>query len=151
MTVNDEDSKEVLRTIKFTLISISAGIIETLSFLILKEAFKLTEERYWIANLISLILSVLWNFTINRKYTFRSSANIPKTMALTFLFYVFFTPLAMFLTQEAVKAGANEYLMKFCQMLANLILEYLWTRLFVYRKTCDTLEDVEENESIFKE
>ena len=66
--------KEFLRTVKFTLFSISAGLIQILSFSLLFELLKLDEP---IAHLISLTLSVLWNFTFNRKFTFQSASNIP--------------------------------------------------------------------------
>ena len=64
--------KELLRTLKFVLFSISAGLIEIIAFSLLNE---LTGWSYWPCYLIALILSVLWNFTLNRRYTFQSASN----------------------------------------------------------------------------
>ena len=66
--------------IKFTLFSISAGIIQVASFTLMNEVLKMP---YWPAYLISLILSIVWNFTFNRRYTFQSAANVPVAMAST--------------------------------------------------------------------
>ena len=79
---------EFIRTLKFTLFSASAGIIQMVSFTLLNE---LLSVSYWVAYLISLILSVLWNFTLNRKYTFRSAANVPVAMAKVAVYYLIFT------------------------------------------------------------
>ena len=129
-------NKEVIRTIKFTLFSISAGIIEILLFTLLNEVFKLT---YWACYLPALIASIVWNFTLNREFTFKSVANIPKAMTLVFVFYAVFTPtstiLGNYLAEDLLW---NEYLVTGINMLSNLILEYLWDRLFVFRKTIDT-------------
>jgi len=75
-------NKETLRAIKFTLFSISAGIIQIVSFTLLNELTPLSEH---ISYLIALVLSVLWNFTFNRRYTFQSAGNVPKAMALVAL------------------------------------------------------------------
>ena len=80
--------KETLRVLKFVGFSISAGVIEILSFTLLDQ---FTGWRYWPKYLIALVLSVLWNFTLNRKFTFQSANNIPKAMLLVALFYLVFT------------------------------------------------------------
>ena len=64
--------KESLRVLKFVLFSISAGVIQILSFTLFNE---LLHWSYWFCYLVALVLSVLWNFTLNRKFTFRSAAN----------------------------------------------------------------------------
>ena len=86
--------KELLRSLKFLLFSISAGVIELAAFSLLNE---LTAWSYWPCYLIALALSVLWNFTLNRRYTFQSANNVPKAMALVFAFYCVFTPLSTWL------------------------------------------------------
>ena len=96
--------KEFWRFVKFTLFSISAGIVQIASFTILKLALGDNNDYGW-SYFISLALSVLWNFTFNFKFTFKAATNIPKAMALSFLFYVFFTPASVF--------GGN-YLVKTC-------------------------------------
>jgi putative flippase GtrA len=83
-------NKSVLQAIKFALFSASAGVIQVGSFTIFNEIFG---WQYWPAYLVSLILSVLWNFTLNRRYTFKSAANVPIAMAKVFGFYLVFTPL----------------------------------------------------------
>ena len=71
---------ETLRAIKFVLFSTSAGIIQMGSFALLNE---LSGWSYWPCYLISLVLSVLWNFTLNRRFTFQSASNVPIAMAQT--------------------------------------------------------------------
>ena len=105
--------------IKFTLFSISAGVIQIGSFTVLNEVFKMI---YWPAYLISLVLSILWNFTLNRKYTFKSATNVPIAMAKVFGFYLVFTPLSTWLGHLAEGAGVNEYIVLGLTMLSNFIL-----------------------------
>ena len=128
--------KELIRSLKFLLFSISAGIIEITAFSLLNE---LTHWSYWPCYLIALVLSVLWNFTLNRRYTFQSANNVPKAMALVFLFYCVFTPASTLLgSYLADTLGWNEYLVTILNMAANFILEYLYDRLVVFRGTIDT-------------
>ncbi len=129
--------KEFLRTVKFTLFSISAGVIQILSFSLLNEMLKLEP---WAAHLISLILSVLWNFTLNRKFTFQSAANIPIAMLKVAAFYVVFTPLSTWWTAALTAPGVgwNEYLVEALTMIANFVTEYLYQRFFVFAKSMDT-------------
>ena len=134
-----KDKKELWRALKFTVISLSAGIIQIGSFTLLNE-FVLGEEQAAISHFIALVLSVIWNFTINRKVTFKSSNNIVKSMILVALFYVVFTPASTFFMGWATGIGWNEYLVEGLNMLANFVLEYLFTRFVVYRNSCDTAE-----------
>ena len=129
-----KDKKELLRMIKFTLFSISAGLIEAGSFALLNE---LTSWSYWPCYLIALVLSVVWNFTLNRRFTFQSAANVPVAMALTLLFYAVFTPLSTILGQYLADKGWNEYLVTGLNMVANFVLEFLWQRFVVYRNHID--------------
>ena len=128
--------KELIRSLKFFLFSVSAGIIELAAFSLLNE---LTHWSYWSCYLIALVLSVLWNFTLNRRYTFQSANNVPKAMALVFLFYCVFTPASTLLGSFlADTLGWNEYLVTVLNMAANFILEYLYDRLVVFRGSIDT-------------
>ena len=128
--------KEVIRSLKFLLFSISAGVIELVAFSLLNE---LTHWSYWPCYLVALALSVLWNFTLNRRYTFQSANNVPRAMALVFAFYCVFTPLSTFLGSFlADTLGWNEYLVTILNMAANFILEYLYDRLVVFRGSIDT-------------
>lgn len=130
------DRKEFLRAVKFTLFSVSAGIIQVASFAILEIFIK----DYWIPYLISLVLSILWNFTLNRRYTFQSAANVPVAMAKVFGFYLVFTPLSTWLGTMAEKAGWNDFIILALTMLSNFILEYLFCKFVVYRGKEDTLK-----------
>lgn len=134
MTVNEK--KEFLRAVKFTLFSISAGVIEILSFSLLEW---LTTWPYWPCYLIALVLSVVWNFTLNRNYTFQSSNNIPVAMAKVALFYAVFTPVSTWLGNYAAETlGWNDFLVTALNMIANFVLEYLYDRFYVFRDSIDT-------------
>ena len=133
---------EIVRVVKFVLLSASAGVIQLVSFTILNElAFRGTETGvgYWVPYLISLILSVIWNFTFNRKFTFKSAANVPKAMLLVLAYYVVFTPLSTLWGDAlADKAGWNEYAVLITTMVINLVTEFLYNRFVVYRKSLNT-------------
>jgi len=130
---NKKDS--IRQLLKFTLFSASAGIIQVAAFAILEIFIK----DYWIPYLISLCLSILWNFTLNRKYTFRSAANIPAAMAKVFGFYLVFTPLSTYLGNLAEGHGANDFLILAVTMLSNFVLEFLFCKFVVYRGNENTL------------
>lgn len=121
--------------IKFTLFSISAGVIQTLSFTLLNE---LTGFPYWPSYLIALILSVVWNFTLNRRFTFHSAANVPKAMTLVFLYYLVFTPLSTWWGSALTNGGWNEYIVLGGTMIINFVTEFLYQRFVVFRHTIDT-------------
>ena len=130
-----EKRKELLRTIKFTLFSLSAGLIQFASFALLFELCHLPE---WVAHLISLVLSVLWNFTLNRKFTFQSAANVPIAMLKVTGYYLVFTPLSTWWTAALAVIGWNAYLIEAINMLSNFVTEYLFQRFVVFRNSIDT-------------
>ena len=132
-----ETKKEFLRTVKFVLFSISAGVIQVLSFTLMEELLHWT---HWVSYLISLVMSVLWNFTLNRKFTFCSANNVPLAMLQVALFYVVFTPLSTWWTAAltAPEVGWNEYLVLALTMIVNCVTEYLFDRLVVFRGSIDT-------------
>ncbi len=124
-----------LQMVKFTLFSISAGIIQVGSFTIFNELFR---WRYWPAYLLSLILSIVWNFTFNRRYTFKSAANIPVAMTKLFGFYAVFTPVSTWLGHLAENARCNDYIILIVTMLSNFVLEFLFCKLIVYKNQENT-------------
>ena len=130
--------EEVIKFIKFSFFSISAGLIEIGSFTLLNEFTKL---NYWICYLTALVLSVLWNFTLNRKFTFKSSNNVPIAMLKVFFYYLIFTPLSTYLGDYFVNMGANEYLVTIVNMLVNFITEYLYQKFFVFNDKKEKHED----------
>ena len=131
-----DNRTEWVRTLKFTLFSLSAGIIQILADVICNEVIGLDS---WWSYLIALVASVLWNFTLNRKYTFQSAGNIPKAMALVALFYLVFAPLSTWWTKVLVGTqGWNEYLVLILTMAVNFVTEYLYQRFVVFRNTIDT-------------
>ncbi len=125
----NKEKGQVMQALKFTLFSISAGIIQIVSFAILELFIK----EYWIPYLTSLVLSILWNFTLNRRYTFQSAANVPVAMAKVFGFYLVFTPISTWLGNLAEQNGGNDFVILLLTMLANFVLEYLFCKFVVYR------------------
>ena len=141
-----KDGKELWRAVKFLLFSASAGIIEIVSFALLNE---LTGWSYWPCYLIALVLSVLWNFTLNRRFTFRSANNVPVAMMKVAAYYAVFTPLSTMLgSWLADGLGWNAYLVTAINMVLNFVTEYLYDTFVVFRGTIDTndLAKKEENE-----
>lgn len=126
---------ELWRVVKFVLFSASAGVIQIGSFALFNE---LTGWPYWPSYLLSLLLSILWNFTLNRKFTFKSAANVPAAMAKVVAYYCVFTPVTTLLGNWLVEGmGWNEYLVTALNMLLNLSTEYLYQRYVVYRNQVD--------------
>ncbi len=135
--------KEVLRAVKFVLFSASAGVIEIGVFTLFNE---LTSWSYWPCYLIALICSVVWNFTLNRKFTFQSANNVPKAMLLVALFYCVFTPLSTILGNYlAEDLHWNEYLVTGVNMALNLTTEYLYDAFVVFRGSIDTNERAQKH------
>ena len=136
------NKKELLRTVKFTLFSVSAGAIQILSYTLL---FELLHQKAWVSYLISLVLSVLWNFTLNRKFTFHSAANVPVAMLKMAGYYLVFTPLSTWWTAAltAPEIGINAYLVEVLTMICNFVTEYLFQRFFVFGKSIDTAKKAE--------
>lgn len=132
-----ETKKELFRTLKFVLFSASAGIIQVVSFTIMEEILHLT---HWASYLVALVLSVLWNFTLNRKYTFYSASNVPVAMMKVGLFYLIFTPLSTWWTAVLTgqRIGWNEYVVLVGTMMINFTTEYLYDRFVVFGKSIDT-------------
>ncbi len=131
----EKKNKTLGQAVKFTLFSASAGIIQIAVFAVLEIFIK----DYWIPYLTSLVCSILWNFTLNRRYTFRSAANVPVAMAKVFGFYLAFTPLSTFLGNMAEARGVNDFLILAVTMLSNFVLEFLFCKFVVYRGKENTM------------
>ena len=129
--------QNAIQALKFLLFSISAGVIEALSFTLLEEVAHLP---YWPSYLVALVLSVLYNFTVNRAFTFQSAANVPAAMFKVFCYYLVFTPLSTWWGDAMTNAGWNDYLVLFLTMVTNLITEFLFCRFVVYRNNINTNE-----------
>lgn len=126
--------ENIIQVIKFALFSASAGIIQMGSFALFMEVFHI--KHMW-SYLFSLVLSVLWNFTFNRKFTFKSANNIPIAMLKVALFYCVFAPVSTWWT-NALSGHINEYIIQIGTMATNLVTEYLYCRFFVYRNSMNT-------------
>ena len=136
--MGSEKGKEILRFIKFALFSASAGIVEIVVFTLLNE---LARWGYWACYLPALVLSVVWNFTLNRRYAFRAEGSYARQMLMAFLFYLVFTPASTLLGDWLADGlGWNEYLVTALNMIANFVLEFLYDKLVVFRGQIDTNE-----------
>lgn len=125
----------VWQVVKFTLFSISAGLIQVAAFTLMETVFHLP---YWPSYLTALVLSVLWNFTFNRRYTFRSDASVGRSMLLVALFYAVFTPVSTWWGHVLTTAGWNDFLVLAITMAVNFVTEFLYQRFVVYRNRIDT-------------
>ena len=134
--MQSEKKQAMIRQLKYPLFAASAGVIQIVSFTLLTE---LTPLPYWPRYLISLVLSVLWNFTFNRRFTFKSANNVPIAMLKVLAYYCVFTPASTLLGHFLVeKAGWNDYLVEVINMLLNFVTEYLYQRIFVFGKSMNT-------------
>ena len=133
-----QDRSELIRTIKFVLFSISAGAIELGSFTVMYEVL---HWEYWVAYLIALVLSVVWNFTLNREFTFRSASNVPIAMLKVAAYYAVFTPVTTLLGKYLEgTCGWDGMVVTILNMVLNFVTEYLYQRFFVFGKSIDTNE-----------
>lgn len=129
-------NKDIIRFLKFVVFSISAGVIQMGTFALLNE---FTKSPYWLSYLCALVLSVVWNFTLNRKFTFKSSSNVPKAMTLVFLYYCVFTPTTTYLEHVLTEIlHWNEYIATGINMVLNFTTEFLYQRFVVFRKSLDS-------------
>lgn len=143
--MTQKKNREFRRIVKFVLFSASAGIIEMGVFALLNEWIRWS---YWPCYFIALTVSVVWNFTLNRRFTFRSASNVPRAMALVLLFYCVFTPVTTLLGNYLAETLLwNEYLVTGINMLLNITTEYLYDRFVVFRKSLDTNTPVQKQKT----
>lgn len=142
---------ELWQALKFLLFSISAGVIQIVSFTILQELIiRDTGSDYGWSYFISLVLSVLWNFTFNRKFTFKSANNVPKAMTLVFLYYLVFTPLSIWWGIALERVGWNEYIILAMTMIINFVSEFLYQKFVVFRGSIDSAVDSDDEKNFKK-
>ena len=123
------------QTLKYTLFSVSAGIIQAGTFALLTYVvFRGRSDLFWLCNLIALVCSVIWNFTLNRKYTFQATNNIPVAMLKIAAFYLVFTPVSSWLGQLMVSAGWYALIVEGLVMISNFVLEFLYYKYIVFKK-----------------
>ena len=128
--------ENILQTVKFALFSASAGIIQITTYTLF---FEVCHFKEWVAYLISLVLSVLWNFTFNRKFTFKSANNVPIAMLKVAAYYCVFTPLSTWFTKYATTDLLwNNYLVEVFCMRTNFVTEFLFDRCVVFRNSMNT-------------
>ncbi len=127
-----QKKKNAIEALKFLCFSLSAGLIQIGSDALMLEVLHF---KAWLSYLIALILSVLWNFTLNRKYTFHSASNVPIAMLKVAIYYAVFTPLSTWWTHQLVDVALwNEYLVLGITMVINFITEFLYQKFYVFRK-----------------
>lgn len=143
-TVQLSSKENFVQFLKFTAFSISAGVIQIVSFTLLSE---LTKFPYWPKYLFALLLSVLYNFTVNRRFTFKSANNIPLAMLQVLGYYALFTPLSTWWGNELIALGWNEYVVLIGTMLINFVTEFAFTRFVVFRKSINT-NDLAKKEAL---
>ena len=130
-----EKREEILRVVKYVLFSASAGVIQFLSFTLFNEIIR---WPYWLCYLSALVLSVLWNFTLNREFTFKSAANVSRAMLLVAAYYLVYTPASTLWGNALTNIGVNWYLMTAISMVINFVTEFLFWRLVVYKDSINT-------------
>jgi len=134
--MQSDKKKEAIRVVKYALFAASAGIIQFGTYTLFTE---FTPMPTWLCNLISLVLSVIWNFTFNRRFTFKSANNVPIAMLKVAAYYAVFTPVSAVLSDYLVdQVGWNPYVFEVANMLVNFVTEFLYQRLFVFGKTLNT-------------
>ncbi len=138
----------IIQVAKFVAFSLGAGIIQIVSYTIIHEV---SGWEHWACYLPSLVLSVLYNFTVNRKFTFKSATNVPIAMLKVALFYCVFTPVSTILGQKAADAGVNDFIVQAVTMACNLVTEYLFCRFVVYRNSMNTNDLANKEKSDEKE
>jgi putative flippase GtrA len=128
-------NQSIWQVVKYGLFSVSAGVIQAVSFaLLFNLAFSENQQYFWLCHITALVLSVVWNFTLNRRYTFKSANNIPIAMLKVAAFYLVFTPASAWLGQLAANAGWNGFLVEALTMVANFVLEFLYYKFVVFRQ-----------------
>ena len=131
----DTNKKEnLIQALKFLVFSVSAGVIQVVLFTILE----LIGLNYWICYLVSLICSIVWNFTLNREFTFKSANNIPIAMLKVAIFYLIFTPLSTWGGDALESIGWNAYLVLALSMILNFVLEFFYSKFVTFRGSINT-------------
>lgn len=154
-----EKRKGVLQFIKYALCAASAGIIQLALFSILQAVIPQSGKTIrfivedmdlvtFISTTVALCASILWNFTFNRKFTFKDAGNVPKAMLLAFLFYVPFYPFQTWyvhtiksLLLGPLSTQASGIIAEGSVMVINFVLEFMWQKFVVFRKRKEKKEE----------
>ena len=151
----------VLMVLKYLMCTAGAGIIQFVSFTLLNTVLHfdrlplflklfpsaaVTELKYGPSYFVALVLSVIFNFTANRKYTFRSANNIPAAMAKVLGYYIVFTPLSIWWGEALAQHGWNEFAILIPTMIVNGVTEFLFNRFVVFRDSINTAVKEKEPE-----
>lgn len=142
-----KENSSLWQAVKFTLFSISAGAIQIASSELM---YDLIHINYWVSYLVSLVLSVIWNFTFNRKFTFKSSNNIPLAMSLVFLYYLVFTPLSTLWGNAMEGSGIPGFFVTAFSMIINFITEFLYQKYVVFRDSLNSQKSSDNFDLIMK-
>lgn len=124
--------QQFLQLLKFTAFSLSAGIIQ---FLLQSTLFDWTHVlTYWQAYPIALTASVIWNFTFNRKFTFKASSNVPIAMVLVVIYNLLIVVPFAILGEYLVQLWGDAYgmLVTVLLLLFNFVTEFFWDKFVVF-------------------
>ncbi|MCL2735594.1 MAG: GtrA family protein [Propionibacteriaceae bacterium] len=133
--------QEITKFFRFLVFELSAGVVQVLVFTLLSEGFHV---GYRFSYLPALIASVLWSFTANRKFTFKSVSNIPVAMMKVALYYVIFTPASTWwggqlnATSWGIGASTQRYIILISTMVVNFVTEFMVYRFWVYRRSINS-------------
>ena len=145
--------QKALMKLKFFLFSVSAGAIQLLTTTILNTVVHLDRysgldellgHEFGLAYFIGLVLSVIWNFTLNRKFTFKSANNVPIAMLKMLGFYCVFAPLSIWWTVKLTDLNWPWLVVQLGTMLVNLVTEYLFCQFVVYKGSIYTNDAAKE-------
>ena len=140
--MEQKTKSQIWQVLKFTLFSISAGVVQIVAFTILNELIiKDTNMEYGWSYFVALILSVLWNFTFNRKFTFKDASNVPIAMLKVAVYYIVFTPFSIWWGEALAKVGWNEYLVLAFTMIINFVTEFLYQKFVVFKHPNKTIKE----------
>lgn len=139
--------ENIIQVVKFVAFSLGSGVIQTVVFTVLNEFMHFD---YWQSYLPAIFLGVLYGFTVNRRFTFKSANNVPVAMAKLAFYYCIFIPTSTYLGNLAENKGVNEYIVLVVTMLANLTTAFLVNRLWIYRNSMNT-NDLAQKEKTKKE
>jgi len=135
--------ENLIQTVKYFAFAASAGAIEAIVFALLSEfVFRDAENEYGWSYFIALVISILWNFTLNRRYTFKSANNVPIAMLMVFGFYVVFTPASILWGKALTGLNPDSRLLYYAVFVFTLaingVTEFLFQRFVVYRGSINT-------------
>lgn len=118
----------------FLYFSLGAGVIKLVSFLLLSLIDSGHGAVLVLAEIVSVVLSGLFNFTWNRKFTFRSTNNIVPGMFLYGLYSLIATPAVASFIVDLTRRGWADWLAKAMKMALHFILDSLYCKFVIFRQ-----------------